>query len=171
MSNLALHVQSMEASLEVIGRRVPAFPADDAALAGWLHLTVEGLISLSEERLGPHGLHRSDFRALMRLFSSPDGCAFPGELSAHLGQTPANITRIANFLVGRGLVERTPSTDDRRRVELRITDAGRAFVLRVLPEMFQPMRGAFSCLEDHEKQTLQGCLRRLVGALDGVIAA
>ncbi|TAN11327.1 MAG: MarR family transcriptional regulator [Burkholderiaceae bacterium] len=171
MSNLALHVQSMEANLDQIGRHVTGFPSEDATLAGWLNLVTEGLTTLSEAALSPHDLHQSDFRALVHLFSSADGCAFPGELSACLRQTPANMTRIGNLLVARGLVARTHSTEDRRRVELKITRAGRAFVLALLPRFFPPLRDAFSCLSASEKRTLRELLERLVRAIDGVAAA
>lgn len=171
MSNLALHVQSMEANLDQIGRHVAGFPSEDAELAGWFNLVVEGLATLSEAALGPHDLHQSDFRVLVHLFSSADGCAFPGELSVCLRQTPANMTRIANLLVERGLVARTHSTEDRRRVELKITRAGRTFVLAVLPHFFPPLREAFSCLGANDKRTLRELLQRLVRSIDGAAAA
>lgn len=171
MSSLAQHMQGMEASLARIAARVADFPADEAALTGWFHLVIDGLAGLEETHLAPYGLHQSDFRALMGVFGAEDGCAFPGELASRLRQTPANVTRIADGLVARGLVERTPCAADRRRVELRITAAGRAFVLEVLPQLSRPVRHAFACLDAAEQQQLQALLRRLVGALESEMAA
>lgn len=170
MSNLALHVHSMETSMSRLAGCVKGFPSDDAALAGWFNLIIEGLTDLSEAALSPHGMHQSDFRALMHLFGSADGCAFPRELSAVLRQTPANVTRIGDLLVARGLVVRTPGTRDRRRVELKITPSGRDFVLALLPEFFPPLRKAFSCLGAADKLELRRMLQRLVESIDAVVS-
>ncbi len=108
-------------------------------------------------------------KTLMYLFGNAGGPVFPDELSVYLAHTPANVTRIADLLVRRGLVARTNSTADRRRVELRITPAGREFVLRLLPQFFPPLRAAFSCFSAEDKQQLQRLLRQLVESLDTVI--
>lgn len=165
------HMQRMETSLGLVARSVAHFPLQEAALASWLNLAAEGLTNLSDAALGPYGMHQSDFRALMYLFVNDGSPVFPNELSAHLGQTPANITRIANLLVSRGLVARSHSTHDRRRVELRILDAGRHFVLELLPQFFPPLRDTFACFTETEKQELQRLLQRLVSSMDSVIGA
>ncbi|OWT54195.1 MarR family winged helix-turn-helix transcriptional regulator [Candidimonas nitroreducens] len=171
MGNLALHLQKMEASLSLASRSVADFPLHDAALAGWLNLVAGGLTDLSDETLGPYGMHQSDFRALMYLFVNADGPVFPNELSAYLAQTPANITRIANLLVKRRLALRTHSTEDRRRVELRITHDGRQFVLKLLPTFFPPLRKAFSCFSATDKRELRRLLQRLAESMDTVIGS
>ncbi|CAM5182929.1 Transcriptional repressor MprA [Castellaniella defragrans] len=169
MSNLTVHMQRMEANLNLVARHVAGFPVQDAALAGWLNLAAEGLTGLSDAALSPYGMHQSDFRALMYLFVNADNPVFPNELSAYLAQTPANVTRIANLLVARGLVARTNSIEDRRRVELRIEEAGRQFVLELLPKFFPPLRETFSCLSVADKRELQRLLHRLVESMDTVI--
>ncbi len=171
MSDLALHVQRMEASLNLVAHSVADFPSQDAALAGQLNLVAEGLTDLSNAALGPYDMHQSDFRALMHLFGSVDNPAFPSELSICLAQTPANVTRIANLLVKRGLAVRTNSTEDRRRVELRITQAGQRFVLEILPKFFPPLREAFSCFSAADKRELQCLLQRLIKSMDTVIGS
>lgn len=169
MSSLTLHMQKMGVSLNLVAHSVADFPLQDAELSGWLNLAAGGLTSLSDAALGPYDLHQSDFRALMYLFVNADHPVFPNELSTYLAQTPANITRIANLLVKRGLVTRAHSTEDRRRVELRILDAGRQFVLDLLPRFFPPLCETFSCLSPAEKRQLQRLLQRLVASMDAVI--
>lgn len=171
MGNLALHMQKMEASLDLVAHNVADFPSQDAALAGWLKLVTQGLTDLSDAALSPYDMHQSDFRALMHLFGNADKPAFPSDLSLYLAQTPANVTRIANLLVKRGLAERTNSTEDRRRVELRITHAGRQFVMKLLPKFFPPLRKAFSCFSATDKRELQRLLQRLVTSMDTVISS
>jgi DNA-binding MarR family transcriptional regulator len=127
------------------------------------------LTDLSDAALGPYDMHQSDFRVLMHLFGDADHPAFPNDLSIYLAQTPANVTRIANLLVKRGLVARSNSTRDRRRVELRITHAGQRFVRELLPQFFPPLREAFSCFSATDKRELQRLLQRLVKSMDTVI--
>ena len=164
-----LHMQKMEASQNLVAHSVTDFPLEDAALAGWLNLVAKGLTGLSDTALSPYDMHQSDFRVLMHLFGNAGNPVFPNELSVFLAQTPANVTRITNLLVKRGLVERTNSTEDRRQVELRIMDAGRQFVLEILPKFFPPLRKAFSCFNATDKRELQRLLHRLVKSMDTVI--
>lgn len=169
MNSLALHMQKMQANLGLVARSVADFPLEDAALAGWLNLVAEGLTGLSDVALGPYDMHQSDFRALMYLFGNAENPVFPDELSVYLAQTPANVTRIADLLVKRGLVARANSTEDRRRVELRISDSGRQFVIEILPKFFPPLREVFSCFSAADKRKLQQLLCRLVKSMDTVI--
>ncbi|TCT03089.1 MarR family winged helix-turn-helix transcriptional regulator [Paralcaligenes ureilyticus] len=169
MSNSALHMQKMEASLDLVARSVAGFPLQDATLAGWLNLAAKGLTNLSDAALSPYDMHQSDFRALMYLFGNTDNPVFPDELSAYLAQTPANVTRITDLLVKRGLVARANCAEDRRRVELRITQAGLQFVLELLPRFFPPLRAAFSCFSAADKCELQRLLRLLVKSMDTVV--
>lgn len=168
MGDLARHMQKMEVRLNLVARSVADFPSQDAALAGWLNLVAQGLTGLSDAALGPYDMHQSDFRVLMHLFGSSGEPAFPCDLSSYLAQTPANVTRIADLLVERGLVARSHSTEDRRRVELRITEAGRQFVLELLPRFFPPLREAFSCFSATDKRLLQRLLQRLVKSMDAM---
>ena len=169
MGNLTLPMQKMEASLNLVAHSVADFPLRDAALAGWLNLVAKGLTDLSDAALSPYDMHQSDFRALMHLFGNAGNPVFPNELSIYLAQTPANVTRITNLLVKRGLVARTNSTEDRRQVELRIMDAGREFVIELLPKFFPRLREAFSCFSATDKRELKRLLQRLVKSMDGVI--
>jgi MarR family transcriptional repressor of emrRAB len=169
MSDLALHMQRMEANLDLVAHNVTNFPRQDAALAGWLNLVAKGLTDLSDAALSPYDMHQSDFRALMYLFGNADNPVFPDELSLYLAQTPANVTRITDLLVKRGLVARANCAEDRRRVELRITHAGLQFVRKLLPGFFPPLREAFSCFSAADKRQLQRLLHRLVASMDTVI--
>jgi len=81
-------------------------------------------------------------------------------------QTPTNMTRIADVLVARKLVTRRPSDEDRRRIELRITPAGRRFVDKLLPKLFPVLRASFAALSDREKRQLQDLLQRVIASVD-----
>jgi MarR family transcriptional repressor of emrRAB len=125
-------------------------------------LAAEALSHTLAALLRPHGLNESEFRTLMQLFSSPSGSAFPGDLCAYVAQMPTNMTRITGVLSERKFITRGPSRDDRRRVELRITAAGRRFVSALLPQLFPVVRSSFAGLSEAERRALQTLLQQLV---------
>jgi len=75
-------------------------------------------------------LSMSQYRVLVFLAESDDETAAASALAALLDVSRPSVTALIDGLVARGLVERRPSTDDRRRVEHRITPDG-AHVLGV----------------------------------------
>jgi MarR family transcriptional repressor of emrRAB len=166
MGKLLDHMQGIEAGLAQVSDRMPALPQQDVMLVRLLHLAAEGLTARFLDVLKPHGLNESDFRVLMQLYSSPSGSAYPSELCVFVVQTPTNMTRIADALVQRKLVTRTPGEQDRRRIELRITPAGRRFVERLLPKLFPLLTAFFSTLDQREKRTLEKLLERVIVSVD-----
>ena len=166
MGELSRHMQGMEAGVAHVLERVPDLPVQDVMLLRLLKLAGEGLSARFLQILKPHGLNESDFRVLMQLYSSPTGSGFPGELCSFVVQTPTNMTRIADVLVARKLVTRRPSEQDRRRIELRITQAGRRFVTKLLPELFPVLRASFAALGERDKRHLQELLQRVIASID-----
>lgn len=166
MGKLLDYMQGIECGVTQVSRRMPALPLQDVLLVRLLHLAAEGLTVRFLKVLKPYGLNESDFRVLMQLYSSPDGSAYPSELCASVVQTPTNMTRIADALVKHKLVTRTPGEQDRRRIELRITPAGRRFVSTLLPKLFPLLQAAFSDLDDQEKHTLHALLQRVIVSVD-----
>lgn len=70
----------------------------------------------------PHGLRTVEYTVLQLIAENP-GCS-PVRLAKALAVTKPNITMWVDRLVGRGLVQRTPSLSDKRAQELRTTDEG-----------------------------------------------
>jgi MarR family transcriptional repressor of emrRAB len=166
MGKLLDYMQGIETGVSQVSGRMPALPMQDVMLVRLLHLVAEGLTVRFLQVLKPHGLNESDFRVLMQLYSSPNGSAYPSELCAFVVQTPTNMTRIADALVRHKLVTRTPGEKDRRRIELRITPAGRRFVGVLLPKLFPILRASFADLDEREKRTLHDLLQRVIVAVD-----
>ena len=69
-------------------------------------------------------------------------------------------------LVKRGLITRSASEADRRRVLIRITAAGRRFVQKMLPPMFPRIGTMFEGFSATDKRHLDRLLRKLAGNLD-----
>ncbi|MBF0586613.1 MarR family transcriptional regulator [Prosthecochloris sp. N3] len=82
----------------------------------------------------------------------------------HLGLSTVN--GIIDRLELRGLVKRTRSTTDQRKVMIGITDAGQD-LLQTVPELMRDLYAqAFSRLPSEEQITLASLLDRLAGHLD-----
>jgi len=156
----------MDEGIGRVSQIIPQMPAPEARLCR-LMLMVGG--SLEEElefKLKPHKLNHSEFLTLMILYSRPDGSSTPGELCEFATQGATNMTRIANALVKRGLITRGASGEDRRRVLIRITPAGKRFVQKMLPPMFPRLAGMFAGFSDNDKHSMSRLLRKLAHNLD-----
>jgi MarR family transcriptional regulator, negative regulator of the multidrug operon emrRAB len=94
---------------------------------------------MMSERLGgllaPHGLTALGYITMMALYSRPENLANPSELSEATGETRGNMTRICDELVDKGWMRRVPNVDDRRRVDLSLTDAGMALLDELAPQL------------------------------------
>ncbi len=164
-------LESMQAGIERVAERMPAMPRDDILLVRLLMMSGNAVATELENLLRPHGLNESEFRTLVILFGSPDGSASPGELCQFATQKPTNMTRITNDLLQRGLVTRRPSERDRRRVVLSITESGRRFARRLLPQLFVPVSATLADFSEQEKAELRRLLTKLVHGFDSLADA
>jgi MarR family transcriptional repressor of emrRAB len=87
-------------------------------------------------------------------------------LCARASQSPANISRISDALVSRGLITRVASVHDRRRMVLHITAEGEEFVRQLLPILHVPLRRMLKDFPESEQRQLAAQLKRLGAALD-----
>lgn len=166
MATLKNCLAMMDEGIERVGQIIPQMPTSTAKLCRLMLLVGGRLEGELESRLKPHKLNHSEFITLMILYSRPDGSSTPGELCEFANQGATNMTRIGNALVERGLITRGASVDDRRRVLIRITAAGRRFVQKMLPPMFPSMAGMFEGFSDTDKRSLDRLLRKLALNLD-----
>ena len=123
-----------------------------------------------EQQIRPFGLAEADFRVLTTLYSQPNGVAHPSDLCARASQSPANMSRISDTLVNRGLITRVSSLHDRRRMVLRITQQGEDFVQQLLPKLFVPLREMLKDFPEAEQKRMAAQLKQLGAELDKVTA-
>ena len=157
----------MDAGVARVGEMIPDVPQQEVRLTRLLLLVGGTLLSELERDLKVHGLNDSDFRTLMILYSSPEG-ATPSELCDFAQQGATNMTRIGNVLVKAGLITRSPSAEDRRRIVLSITPTGKRLVRKILPPLFPKVLGAFASLNAGDKRTLERLLRQVALNLDSL---
>ncbi len=140
----------------------------------WANQVMRNLVRLSDvlvdavnRRLRVHGLHLATAQALSVLEGS-DNPLTPNEIGEHLHLTSGTVTTVIDSLEKRGLVERQPHPEDRRKVLVSITDAGRAMLDRYLPEAVAIQTAMLGGLNDEELQTLSELLIRALRYTDGV---
>ena len=83
--------------------------------------------------LKPFGLNHPEYNLLMMLYGTPGGVLNPSQLADAAGEKSANITRLTNRLCEQGLIARTASAEDRRKIALTLTPEGEALIERLLP--------------------------------------
>jgi MarR family transcriptional regulator, negative regulator of the multidrug operon emrRAB len=161
MNNSPFPFELMEANLQNLGTRIPDLPASGILMCRLLTHIGRELAAMFEQQIKPFGLAEAEFRVLTTLFSQPDGVAHPSDLCARASQSPANMSRISDALVSRGLITRVLSVHDRRRMVLRITDDGEELVRELLPKLFVPLRKMLKNFSETEQQSLIVQLKHL----------
>lgn len=156
----------MDEGIDRVTAVMPQMPAQEATLCRLMLMLGDGVESELESTLKLHKLNHSEFLTLMMLYSRPNGCSTPGELCEYATQGPTNMTRIANALLKRKLITRGVAADDRRRVLIHITPAGRRLVQQVLPPTFPRITELFAGFSVTDKRQLDRLLRKLALNLD-----
>ena len=166
MVTLANCIEMMDEGIDRVGQLVPQMPAPEARMCRLMLMLGATIDRELEAKLKPNKLNHSEFLTLMILYSRPDGSSTPGELCEFTTQGATNMTRIANALVKRALITRGSSKEDRRRVLIRITPAGRRFVQKMLPPMFPQVGAMFTGFSAGDMHQFDRLLRKLADNLD-----
>jgi MarR family transcriptional repressor of emrRAB len=159
-------IQKLEANLEKLHARIPELPVTGIMLCRLLLHLGRRVSTMFEQQLKPLGLAEAEFRVLTTLYSQNQGVANPSELCERTSQSPANMSRISDALVARGLITRVSSIEDRRKMVLSITAHGESFVQQLLPTLFGPLRELLADFSDEEQLQLVSQLKRFGSKLD-----
>jgi DNA-binding MarR family transcriptional regulator len=115
-----------------MGGAVAERPSDEA-LAAWRGLLAwhRGAVHrLDADLVARHGVTLEEYDVLVQLAEAPDGRRRMGELAAATLIARSSCTRVVDRLVARSWVERVRDRDDRRRVVVGLTAAGRGGLRR-----------------------------------------
>jgi DNA-binding MarR family transcriptional regulator len=162
-------IEKVEAGLQALSMRIDSVPLDEVLLTRLVQFIAHDMAALLDHHIRPHGLGEAEFRALTMLYAQPGGLAHPTDLCTRASQSPANMSRICDALVGQGLITRGPSDQDRRKMVLHMTGKGDALVRDLLPSMFVAIRDVFVCFSAQDRALLTVFLKRLVLRLDEVL--
>lgn len=114
-----------------------------------------------EQSLLDFDLDRQEFDTLHKL-AGRGGTAAPSDLAADLDLAPASVTGRLDALERRGFVRRTPSTTDRRRVDVELTDRGRSTWLGAMDVLGNEEERLLGVLGKDERRLLNSMLRRVM---------
>jgi DNA-binding MarR family transcriptional regulator len=95
------------------------------ALFGLLHIQSHVVRPIDDALARAHGTTLTGFEILTRLARLPREGASVRYLSEHVVVSPSRVSRVAEELVARGLLERAASLNDGRVSLVRLTPAGR----------------------------------------------
>nr|WP_113869608.1 transcriptional repressor MprA [Brenneria salicis]NMN92460.1 MarR family transcriptional repressor of emrRAB [Brenneria salicis ATCC 15712 = DSM 30166]RBP57378.1 MarR family transcriptional repressor of emrRAB [Brenneria salicis ATCC 15712 = DSM 30166]RLM28543.1 transcriptional regulator [Brenneria salicis ATCC 15712 = DSM 30166] len=156
----------IEQMLSLRASRKPDFPHQEVLL---LRLCMHMQSKILEHRnrmLKEQGINETLFMALITLQSQESHSIQPSELSAALGSSRTNATRIADDLEKRGWIERRESHSDRRCLHLHMTEAGKMFLEQLLPPQLKSLHFLWSALSGDEQKQLEVLMRKLLTRLD-----
>ena len=138
---------------------------DDESLGLILHFVRQGMIHHLERALVDHdlGLSFTQYRVIKALSHNPQVGA--SDLARHLEYDPGALTRLLDKMQERGYLQRHTSPEDRRAVEISLTDAGRGLVRPLREISDQVTAFAMSELTDNERTTLIDLLKRVHATL------
>lgn len=109
-----------------------------------------------------HDLNVGEYAVLVVLSEADGDRRRMCDLADALHLSPSGLTRRVDGMVRRGLVERTPSTDDRRVMLAGLTPTGRALLERAAPDHVASVRRHFvSRLSRTQLRDLGDALRTL----------
>ena len=87
------------------------------------------------------------------------------DISRNLNHDSGALTRIIDQLEARGMLERTRSQEDRRMVELALTERGRSALDGLIPHVVDQVNDLFGEFSRQEIETLVTLLNRMIGKL------
>ncbi len=152
-------------SLASLSRQVAAYEdIDPKSLHAYNELTrtTRALVAELDRAAGGAGLSNGRNLVLWCVMThgGKDGLT-PAELADTLDVTRASITGLLNALEGDGLIVRKRSSEDLRKVHLRLSAKAKKLIAKEWPRASQNITLAFSRLSDTEKLTLVDLLRKV----------
>ncbi|WP_437613816.1 transcriptional repressor MprA [Erwinia sp. V71] len=156
----------IEQMLNFRANRQKDFPLQEIMLTRLCMHMQSKLLENRNKMLKAQGINETLFMALITLDAQENQSIQPSELSAALGSSRTNATRIADELEKRGWIERRESDNDRRCLYLTMTEKGNQFLRQLLPPQHQSLQNLWSSLSSSEKSQLEGITRKLLSRLD-----
>ncbi|GGY16741.1 MarR family transcriptional regulator [Paludibacterium paludis] len=159
--------QILEDAIERIDRRFPGVPRQEVLLTRLtLHLQ-QRLSCHLNEALKPWGINETVWMSLLGMYASEDGSLNPSDLSDMLDSSRTNATRVSDEMVRHGWVERIACPDDRRKIVLRLTKQGIAFIETLLPISRDAQKRLWEDYSSEEKLEMERLMRKLLTSIGG----
>jgi MarR family transcriptional repressor of emrRAB len=159
----------LEERVERAHRRAAGQPLGDVRLSLLIKQNARLLSDLMNKVLEPYGISSVAYIAMMTLHSTSDNLANPSDICVATGETRSNMTRITDELVAKGLIKRITNIEDRRRVDLSLTDTGIELLKVVVPVIRKANATVFSVFESEQKGMFEADLLKLMQVLETIV--
>jgi MarR family transcriptional repressor of emrRAB len=156
----------VEQRLAVTRRRHPAFPREPAVLVRLIKHIHKRVHDDANALLKPWGINHPEYNLLMMLYGTDGYTLNPSQLAEAANEKAANITRLTNGLCDRGLIKRTASDDDRRKIALTLTKTGIAMIESFLPDICDLLERQATGLQPRETVQLEKLLKKFLEHLE-----
>lgn len=140
----------------------PVYSVDES-LANFVRVTHRSFTRALEKRLTSHGITTSMWYFL-RLLWERDG-RIQKDLGTDTDLQPSTVVNAVDNLERLKLIYRQRNEADRRKVNVFLTDAGRALMTQLTAHALEVNQLAMSDLSDREQATLWKLLRKVQSAL------
>ena len=159
----------VEKRVDLAHQRTTGVPlSSDIRLGVLIKHNASLLLDLMNQGLEPYGISAVAYMVMMNLQSTPSNLANPSELCNATSETRSNMTRITDELVDKGLIKRVPNEEDRRRVDLSLTEAGIELLRTVVPVIRAKMQIIFSGFTETSKAAFEADLIKLNRVLESM---
>lgn len=158
--------QPTEQRLEITRQRHPAFPREPAVLVRLIKHIYKRVHDDANALLKPWAINHPEYNLLMMLYGTEGYTLNPSQLAEAAGEKSANITRLTNGLCDKGLIERTASDADRRKIALTLTKAGVAMIESFLPDICTLLERQTDGLQPQEMAQLETLLKKFLDQLE-----
>ena len=121
------------------------------------------MVSSIDQELASFELTAAQYRVVMIL--SDNGQTTLANLCENMDCDRGAMSRLLCRLEKKGLINKHPSTEDKRSVYLRLSDKGRAFLPNILPKVDAVFNNALKNFSQEERKLLRGLLLRFFDGL------
>lgn len=153
-------------SLERFVLRYP--DADIAAISDFVNLlrATSDISTALDKLLAKHDLLQGRWWVLVLLMRQDDLTSSPTDLAEKAGVTKATMTGFIDGLVREGLVTRVMDDVDRRKLLIKLTDAGQQKLDMVMPDYYKKVSALMSYLNAEQRESLLLNVNLLASGLD-----
>ncbi len=134
----------------------------DAHLGYWLRMVSNAVSQSFARKVERQGVTVAEWVLLRALYDA--GRVAPTQIAQGMGMTKGAISKLADRLLVKSLIERDPNPDDKRAHTLALNPDGRALVPRLAALADENDEEFFGNLTSQERQQLAQLLRKIAGA-------
>ena len=153
----------VDEKLEILGRELPQIDLPTEGIVQRIQKLAWRLNRSLNETAAEYGLSHADWSLLgsLRASGAPYRQA-AGKLAEHVSITPGAMTSRLDKLEARGLVRRVPDADDRRVLQIELTDEGDRIWTEAVAVQAEKERLIAAALDAREQEQLNALLRKLM---------